>query len=59
MQISKEVLREAVRKAAVENRLTCEKAHELGKELDVPLQEIGAICNELNIRIKACQLGCF
>jgi hypothetical protein len=59
MQDSKEVLREAVRKAAVENRLTCEKAHELGRQLDVPLQEIGAICNELNIRIKECQLGCF
>jgi hypothetical protein len=59
MRISKEALREAVRKAAVENRLTCEKAHELGKELDIPLQEIGVICNELNIRIKACQLGCF
>ena len=59
MPVSKEVLREAVRKAAVENRLTCERAHELGKELDVSLQEIGAVCNELNIRIKACQLGCF
>jgi hypothetical protein len=59
MPVSKEMLREAVRMAAVENRLTCEKAHELGKELEVPLQEIGAVCNELNIRIKACQLGCF
>jgi hypothetical protein len=59
MPVSKEVLREAVRKAAVENRLTCERAHELGKELDVSLQEIGAVCNELNIRIKECQLGCF
>jgi hypothetical protein len=59
MPVSKEVLREAVRKAAGENRLTCEKAHELGKELDVSLQEIGAICNELNIRIRECQLGCF
>jgi hypothetical protein len=59
MPVSKEALQEAVRKAAVENRLTCEKAHALGKELDVPLQEIGAVCNELNIRIKDCQLGCF
>jgi len=59
MPVSKEVLQDAVRKAAVENRLTCERAHELGKELDVSLQEIGAVCNELNIRIKECQLGCF
>ena len=59
MPVSKEALQEAVRKAAVEDRLTCEKAHELGKELDVSLREIGAVCNELNIRIKTCQLGCF
>jgi len=59
MPVSKEKLIAAVTKASDGGRLTCEKAHELGKELDVPLQEIGAVCNELNIRIKDCQLGCF
>jgi hypothetical protein len=59
MQVSKEVLKEAVKNAAIEGRLTCEKAHELGKELGVTLQEIGAVCNELQIKIKTCQLGCF
>ena len=55
----REKIRDAVRKAAIGGRLSCEKAHELGKELEVTLQEIGAVCNELNIRIKDCQLGCF
>jgi hypothetical protein len=59
MPISKEKLVAAVKKASGGGRLTCEKAHELGKELDVPLNEIGAVCNELKIRIKDCQLGCF
>lgn len=59
MPASKEVLKEAVKNAAREGRLTCEKAHELGKELGVTLQEIGAVCNELQIKIKTCQLGCF
>ena len=59
MPVSKESVRDAVRKAAVDGRLTCEKAHELGKELEVPLRDIGVICNELKIRITACQLGCF
>ena len=59
MPTTKEVLKEAVRNAAHDGRLSCESAHELGKEHDVPLQEIGAVCNELNIKIKACQLGCF
>jgi len=59
MPISKDKLIAAVTKASGDGRLTCEKAHELGKELDVPLKEIGTVCNELNIRIKDCQLGCF
>jgi len=49
----------AIRAAAVNNRLSCEKAHELASLLDVPLRQIGAICNDLNIRIASCQLGCF
>ncbi|MEK6743929.1 MAG: hypothetical protein AABZ15_09975 [Nitrospirota bacterium] len=59
MPVSKETLIAAVTKASGDGRLTCEKAHALGRELDVPLKEIGAVCNELNIRIKDCQLGCF
>ena len=59
MPATKEALMEAVRKSAHGGRLTCERAHELGKEHDVPLQEVGAVCNELNIKISACQLGCF
>jgi hypothetical protein len=59
MQVSKEILIAAVTRAADDGRLTCEKAHELGKQLDVPLKEIGVVCNELNIRVKDCQLGCF
>ena len=50
---------DAVRAAAVNNRLTCERAHDLARELNVSLQEIGAVCNELKIKVSACQLGCF
>ena len=59
MPVSKDKIIAAVKKASGDGRLTCEKAHALGKDLDVSLQEIGAVCNELNIRIKDCQLGCF
>ena len=59
MPATKEVLREAVIKASSDSRLTCEMAHELARQLDVPLREIGSVCDELNIKIKTCQLGCF
>jgi len=50
---------EAIQKAAVKKRLSCEKAHEISRTLNVPLQEIGALCNDLKIKIMTCQLGCF
>jgi hypothetical protein len=57
--MTREKIVEAIRMAAVNNRLSCEKAHELEKELNIPLSEIGVLCNELKIKIAACQLGCF
>ena len=57
--MNREELIEKVRGASAGNRLSCERAHELSRELDVTLGEIGAICNELKIRISSCQLGCF
>ncbi len=40
-------------------KLPCAAAFTLQKELGVTLKEIGEFCNEENIRIKNCQLGCF
>lgn len=57
--MTREELMEEVRKAAVNGRLSCEKAHEIGKKHNVPLKEIGRLCNEIKIKITACQLGCF
>jgi len=57
--VTKEQIIEAVRKASAGGKITCEQAHDLGRELGVPLQEIGAACNELQIQVAACQLGCF
>ena len=57
--MTREKMTEAVQREAVNSRLSCEKAHELAKELNTSLQEIGRLCNELKIKISACQLGCF
>ena len=58
MNISEEVLVE-VKKAAPEGRLSCADAHALAKTLGVDLIIIGRAADELKIRIKNCQLGCF
>lgn len=56
-------LREKIKAAATEKEgkqvLPCPKAFALAKELDASLKDIGQICDEENIRICNCQLGCF
>jgi hypothetical protein len=57
--MGREKMIETIRAAEKDGRLSCEKAHELAKELNVSLRELGALCDELKIKITACQLGCF
>jgi len=40
-------------------QLTCAEAFKLAKKYEVNIIEIGRICNQNNIRIRKCQLGCF
>ena len=57
--MTREKMIEAVQMAKVNNRLSCERAHELAQELNTSLHEIGKLCDELKIKIADCQLGCF
>ncbi len=57
--MTRETIIEAIRAGSADNRLSCEKAHELSATLHIPLREIGMLCNELKIKISSCQLGCF
>ena len=49
--------------AAVEidgkTKLSCAKAFEIAEQFAVSMQDIGQLCNEKDIKINACQLGCF
>ena len=40
-------------------KLACAEASKLAQELSIEIAEIGRICNQQNIRICKCQLGCF
>jgi hypothetical protein len=40
-------------------RLACAEAFALAEKFDTKIIEIGRICNEHDIRICKCQLGCF
>lgn len=56
--LPKEVL-EKVKEAAEDSKLSCPKARKLAKDLKVSPNLIGEACDELNIKIKDCELGCF
>ena len=57
----KEQLLEAVTRSAGgdRERLTCREAFELAERFDAKIVEIGRICNQNNVKICKCQLGCF
>ncbi len=39
--------------------LTCAEAFELAEKFDAAVAEVGRICNQNNVKICKCQLGCF
>lgn len=40
-------------------KMTCAEAFALAEKYDVEITEIGHICNQNNVKICKCQLGCF
>lgn len=55
----KEKLIAAIQKTASEGRITCSQATQLADEHQFPRQEMASLLNELKIKIRGCQLGCF
>jgi len=62
-EAKEEGLVEAVLNAAAQEggrmTLSCAKAHGLAAQYGVPPLAVGRICQEREIKIRACQLGCF
>lgn len=49
----------SVKKRSRNGKLACATALKLAEELKVSPKRIGQAANELGIKIRACQLGCF
>lgn len=50
---------EILKAKAVEGRISCGVARKIAEEHGVSYKEVGAAANELKIKIKNCELGCF
>jgi hypothetical protein len=55
----KKKLAERILEVAPEKRLSCKKAFALAAEFDCLPIEVGKLCDELEVKIYGCQLGCF
>lgn len=52
-------LREAIQARLVEGQLPCRAAWKIAQEGDLPKLQVANAVEALNLRISACQLGCF
>jgi len=50
---------ERARQSDGKKKLTCADAFELAREFQAEIIEVGRICNQHNVKICKCQLGCF
>ena len=60
-QLVKAILKVADNEQTSDGRkeLTCAEAFDLAKRFETEIIQVGRICNQNNIRIYKCQLGCF
>jgi hypothetical protein len=59
MVAMKEKIRLLLQERATDRKIPCAIARKIAEELGVSYREIGNAANELNIKIIACELGCF
>ncbi len=52
-------LEDAIRRALVNDRLSCAAAWEIAEEIGVGKMDVTAACEALKIKISSCQLGTF
>ncbi len=55
----KEELKEEMLKKTVDGKIPCAVARKLAEDLGLSYKEVGNAADELGIKIKDCQLGCF
>ena len=57
--MEKQQILEEIKKRAQEDKIACRQCFEVARECNVSLKIVGDTCDENNVKIHACQLGCF
>ncbi len=54
-----EKIKEAVKNEAKDGVLTCHDARALAERLGVDYRLVGQACDEVSVKVRICELGCF
>ena len=52
-------VRQKIRKVSKEGKVTCAQAEKIAEESGLSRLQVGKLIDELELKITACQLGCF
>ncbi len=57
--MEKAKLEQKIKDSLVEGKLPCATAFQIAREFKISPREVGETCNQMGIKIRSCQLGCF
>lgn len=55
----RELIKTRIKKIAINSKVSCPALRKIAEDLGITYKEAGKIANELKIKIKSCDLGCF
>ena len=55
----KKIIEKLLREKSNNGKITCAEARKIAEQLNVEYIEVGRVANELKIKIRKCELGCF
>ncbi|ABO51384.1 conserved hypothetical protein [Desulforamulus reducens MI-1] len=59
MDEQKEKIIQTIKETAKDGGISCTAARKIASDYNVSPKVVGDICDELKIKLKACELGCF
>jgi len=57
--VKQEEVMAKLKETAKDGKISCAMAFKIAKESNISTKEVGALLNQLKIKIINCQLGCF
>jgi hypothetical protein len=55
----KDIIIRKIKELAPQGKISCTDAHLIAKTFEVEPEVVGELCNQLKIKVCACELGCF